>query len=287
MFHRLLSRFVRCCVGGAFFSLVVGAAAQSPAPGQFNLYAPATPPPQPLVSATPPTTAYQPPKVLKPGAVTYPILANLNRVEGVVGVRFAIDESGKVKDATVYRTSRSMLLDAVVKSRGIMDWTFQPATLNGKPVPSTMDKEIEFHLDPAEQRQFALKRLAAPIGTPDPPYPAEALAITPHPRGDCKVGVYWTTTGSGLVDIINLLESSGSATLDHAALRFAYENWHIDPKQIKDPKQEYTKVLTFTPPGAAATPPASAATGTPPPLAAATPTPTPAATATPKPKRGH
>lgn len=249
--------------------------AQTATPGGFNLGLGAGASPILAPTSPPPGQGYQPPKVIKRGDVAYPILANLNRIEGVVGVRFAVDENGKVTGATVYKTSRSLTLDAVVKSRGIMDWTFQPATLNGKPVPSTYDQEIEFHLDPNEQRDFALKRLAAPVGIPDPPYPAEALNLHPHPRGDVTIGVFWTPAGR--VDLINLIKSSGSATLDHAALRFAYLNWRIDPKEITDPKVQYTKVLSFTPP--------DDGTGTPAPLDSATPTPAP--TATPKSRRAH
>ena len=275
----LRHRFLPFCGGAASLWLAAGvpppAAAQTPAPGTFSLGTVPAPTPTPILPSGDVASGqnYQPPKVLKRGPVTYPILANLNRIEGVVGIHFLIDESGKVTDATVSKTSRSLTLDAVVKSRGVMEWTFQPATLNGKPVPSSYDQEFEFRLDPNEQREFALKRLAAPVGTPDPPYPPEALAIHPHPRGDCTIGVYWTP--AGLVDLINLVKSSGSATLDHAALRFAYQNWRIDPKEIKDPKQQYTRVLTLTPP--------DDGTGTPPPLATATPAPTP----TPRASRSH
>ncbi len=285
--HRLFSRFLEGGAALALLSLAAGAVAQTPAPDRFNLFVQPTPPPAASPTPTPAGTGYTPPKVLKQSPITYPILANLNRIEGIVGVRFAIDENGAVKDATVYRPSHSVLLDSVVRSRGFLSWTFVPATLNGRPIPSTLDKEIEFRLDPAEQRQFALKRLAAPIGIPDPPYPPEALAIHPHPGGDCTIGVFWTETGSGLVDIINLLKGSGSPTLDHAALLFAYENWHIDPKQIKDPKEQYTRVLTFTPP-ADDTGTGTVTSSTPPPLASAAPTPAPTTTpaTTPK-KRGH
>ena len=277
MLHFLRHRLLPFCGGAASLWLAAGvltpAAAQTPAPGGFSLGTVPVPTPTPILSSgdAAPGHNYQPPKVLKRGPVTYPILANLNRIEGTVGIHFLIDESGKVTGATVLKTSRSLTLDAVVKSRGVMEWTFQPATLNGKPVPSSYEQDFEFKLDPNEQHEFALKRLAAPVGTPDAPYPPEALAIQPHPRGDCTIGVYWTP--AGLVDIINLVKSSGSATLDHAALRFAYQNWRIDPKAIKDPKQQYTKVLTLTPP--------DDGTGTPPPLA------TPAPTPTPKPTRPH
>ena len=292
MLHLLRLRFLPFCGGAACLWLAAVprlAPAQSPTPGGFSLNGMSAATPATLFSSPPPPTAqgYQPPKVLKRAPLAYPILANLNRIEGTVGIRFAIDESGKVTSATAYKTSRSLTLDAVVKSRGVMEWTFQPAMLNGKPVPSTFDQEVDFRLDPNEQREFALKRLAAPVGTPDVPYPAEALAVHPHPRGDVTIGVYWTP--AGLVDLINLLKSSGSATLDHAALRFAYQNWRIDPKRIKDPKEQFTKVMTLNPPADAAD------TGTPAPLdtaapspADATPTLTPTPTATPTPrKRSH
>ena len=264
------------------------AAAQAPTPGGFSLNLDPMAAATPLLSAsaTPAARGYQPPKLLKRGPMVYPILANLNRIEGTVGIHFTIDEGGKVTDARVSKSSNSLTLDAVVKERGVREWTFQPATLDGKPVPSTFDREIEFRLDPAQQRDLALKRLAAPIGTPDAPYPPEALAIHPHPRGDVTIGVFWTPAGH--VDLINLLNTSKSATLDHAALRFAYQNWRIDPKEIKDPKVQLTKVLTFTPPDDGTD------TGTPPPLAgsspspaAATPTPTPTPSPTPRPRRSH
>ena len=296
MLHLLRLRLLPFCGGAACLWLAAGvplpaagapppAASQTPPPDRYSLSLSGTetPTPSPLLpsAATPPGQGYQPPKVLKRGTVAYPILANLNRIEGIVGIHFVIDETGKVTNATVSKSSRSLTLDAVVKSHGMLEWTFQPAMLNGKPVPSTFDQDIEFRLDPNEQREFALKRLAAPIGMPDPPYPTEALAMHPRPHGDCTIGVFWTSTG--LVDIINLVKSSGSATLDHAALRFAYQNWRIDPKEIKDPKAQYTRVLTLTPPDDGT----DTGTGTPPPLASATPTPTPTPSPTPRPKHSH
>ena len=152
---------------------------------------------------------------------------------------------------------------------------FQPATLDGKPVPGTLDKEFEFHLDPAEQRALAAKRLAARIGTPDAPYPKEALAL--KAQGSCTISVTWTK--DGLVDRIVLAKASGSNILDRAALRFAYENWRIDPKDVVEGK-EFSKTMTFTLPTGTQRHPAAAAHGhairsAAPAAEASTPTPAP------------
>ena len=196
-------------------------------------------------SATPAASNFQGPKLLKHPTPAYPELAHLNRVEGVVRVHFAIDEAGHVTAVSLAKTSGSVMLDSLIRDYTLRDWTFQPATLNGQPVPGGTDKEFEFKLDPNEQRVLAEKRLALPVGTPDPPYPPEALTMHPPPKGKCTVGVRWTK--AGLVDLIYLPVASGSNVLDRAALRFAYSNWRTDTATAaKD--EAFTKTITFTPP---------------------------------------
>ena len=203
-------------------------------------------------SATPEENRFQPPKVLTTRPVTYPEQALLNRVEGVVRVKFSVDENGQVAGQPVVdKSSGSVMLDAMVLEYDLKKWTFQPATLDGKPVAGTVDKEFEFHLDQNEQRALAEERLKAPVGTPDAPYPNEALKL--KPQGACTIAVTWTP--AGLVDTINLAKSSGSNTLDRTALRFAFTHWRIDPKDVTA-KQQFSKTMTFTPPpGANDTPP--------------------------------
>lgn len=198
-------------------------------------------------NATPGASNYQGPKLLKHPTPGYPELAHLNRVEGVVRVHFAIDEAGKVTNVTVAKTSGSVMLDSLIRDYTLREWTFQPAMLNGQPVAGGVEKEFEFKLDPKEQRDLAEKRLALAVGTPEPPYPTEALAMHPPPRGKCTVGVRWTK--AGLVDLIYLPTASGSNVLDRAALRFAYANWRTDTATAaKD--EAFTKEITFTPPTA-------------------------------------
>ena len=225
----------------------------------------ASPPPAPTASPAASTAGgeFLPPKVLKRVPPAYPDLAQMNRVEGVVRVKFFIDENGQITNILAVKSSRSVLLDNVVRNHDLREWTFQPATLDGKPVPGTLEQEFEFHLNRDEERAVGLRRMAlslTPPGTPDAPYPREALPS--RAAGSCTINVKWTK--AGLVDMIYLSKSSGSNILDLKALRFAYEHWHVDPKSVTD--QEFSKTMTFTPPeGAAASP------STPPPLPTASP----------------
>ena len=183
--------------------------------------------------------------MLKHPTPTYPELAHLNRVEGVVRIHFTIDDAGQVTGVTVPNSSGSVMLDALARDYTLREWTFQPATFNGKPVPCGADREFEFRLDPNEERALAEKRLALTVGTPEPTYPPEALALHPPPKGKCTVAVRWTK--AGLVDLIYMPQSSGSGALDKAALRFAYSNWRTDPATAaKD--EPFSKVINFTPP---------------------------------------
>ena len=221
-------------------SVTVPARAQNPAPP-----APAAP----SASVLPELAndkPYVPPKVLQRVPVPYPELAHLNRAQGVVRVRFSIDENGDVSKAVCTKSSGSVMLDTVVRDPNLLRWKFTPASFDGKPVPSTKDVEFEFRLDPAEERALAIKRLALPVGTPDAPYPK--VAFKPEPRGSVTIAVRWTRRG--LVDMIYVAKSSGSSVLDRAAARWAYENWRIDPATITDKNKndEFTKVMNFEPP---------------------------------------
>lgn len=207
--------------------------------------------PSPASTPNPEGTNYHHAKLLRHPALSYPTLALLNRVEGVVKIRFGIDDQGHVETVNALQTGGSVLLDAVVLDRTLRDWTFQPATLDGKPIASSLEREFEFRLDPEEQRRFARERLAAPVGLPEPPYPP--AAVPSNLKGSCTIGIFWTP--QGLVDLIYLDKSSGSNVLDHAALRFAFTHWHMDPKDIiyaKDKEgrdKAFTKTVTFNPPG--------------------------------------
>lgn len=240
------------------------AAAQIPRPA----------PPAPGTTATP--AAYQPPKPLQRPPLSYPELAKLNRVTGVLRLLLTVDETGQVVNAELLRGSGSLLLDQVITDPTLKKWTFQPATLEGRPVTGSFEQEIEMRLDPEEQRALAQRRAVIPptAGTPDAPYPEAARARAL--RGRATLLVTWDDTG--LVERIGLQASSGSGLLDVTALRWAFEHWRVDRTQFKEP--QFVKTMVFDPdrPDRAA----SLANATPPPLATPTSSPTPTPAATPK-----
>jgi periplasmic protein TonB len=67
-----------------------------------------------------------------------------DKVEGAVVLRVIIDEQGKVEVLKVLRSVPELDEEAirVVESR----WRFQPATKNGRPVPTLSDLVVRFHL---------------------------------------------------------------------------------------------------------------------------------------------
>ena len=73
----------------------------------------------------------------------YPSMARIARVQGVVILEAVIDVSGRVESARVVR-SISLLDDAALEA--VRQWRFEPARLNGQPVPVVMTVTVNFSL---------------------------------------------------------------------------------------------------------------------------------------------
>ncbi len=83
-------------------------------------------------------------KLLSSPELAYPEKAKDQRVSGVVRLEVLVDEDGTVKQPRIlsgHPLLRAGLVDAV------RHWMYQPALLNGKPVPMTAEIEIKFNLD--------------------------------------------------------------------------------------------------------------------------------------------
>lgn len=88
----------------------------------------------------------KPPKIVKQVPPAYPESAKEDRIEGTVVLTTVIDEQGRVQNPTVAQSSGNADLDrSAVDS--VVQWTFQPATLDGKPVEVYYTLTIRFTLD--------------------------------------------------------------------------------------------------------------------------------------------
>jgi len=88
----------------------------------------------------------KPPKIVNKVQPDYPESARDAKIEGTVVVDTVIDEHGRVRNPTVAESSGNADLDRSAVDT-VAQWTFQPATLDGKPVEVYYTITIRFALD--------------------------------------------------------------------------------------------------------------------------------------------
>jgi TonB family protein len=88
----------------------------------------------------------KPPQIVQKAAPVYPASARDNKIEGTVIVNTVIDEQGNVQDPKVATSSGNEDLDQAALD-AVSQWTFRPATLDGKPVAVFYTLTIRFALD--------------------------------------------------------------------------------------------------------------------------------------------
>src|SRR5690606_1541987 len=76
----------------------------------------------------------------------YPDAARRAGAEGTVVLQVEVDANGRPGDITVARRSGSRELDRAAE-QAVRSWTFEPAMRDGKPVASTVQVPVDFHLD--------------------------------------------------------------------------------------------------------------------------------------------
>ncbi len=99
--------------------------------------------PAPLAPAPPKGGQLQQPRLLSSAAAVYPPLARAQGVQGEVTVDALVDANGKVS-ATNVLTGNPLLQKAAVDALRL--WKYQPAKLNGEPIPIHINVTIAFHL---------------------------------------------------------------------------------------------------------------------------------------------
>jgi TonB family protein len=107
-------------------------------------------PPSPPAAAPPAVASpvrvggtIRPPAKIKDVPLTYPAIAQVGRVEGIVIIEATIGVSGKVQDVKVLRSIP--LLDAAAVA-AVRQWEYTPTLLNGTPVPVIMTVTVAFKL---------------------------------------------------------------------------------------------------------------------------------------------
>ena len=105
--------------------------------------------PEPEVAAPPPVAPARPTgetkdaKVVRQVQPGYPQLAYRRRLTGWVEIRFTVGVDGRVSDAQIIRADPPRTFDREA-IRAVEQWMFEPAVRDGKPVPSTLNRRIEF-----------------------------------------------------------------------------------------------------------------------------------------------
>jgi TonB family protein len=81
-------------------------------------------------------------KVLKKVNAVYPPAAKEARIKGTVILRVLVDRTGEVEDVEVLKGLPKGLSDAAVTA--VRQWRFEPATVDGKPVPARFTLTFNF-----------------------------------------------------------------------------------------------------------------------------------------------
>jgi TonB family protein len=122
----------------------------------------------------------QPPEVVKQVQPGYPDEAVAGKTEGTVWVNIWIDESGKVVEGKIMKSSAEVFNQAALAAA--KQWTFKPAILEGKPVAVWVMVPFRFTLNDgakAPSPGIRLKeRLVKPNGNP----PDENMKVDQGPE---------------------------------------------------------------------------------------------------------
>ncbi|HPW55433.1 MAG: TonB family protein [Thermoanaerobaculaceae bacterium] len=93
----------------------------------------------------------QPPVPIIQSPPVYPVEARTARVSGVVILKTIIDTAGVVRDVEILRGLPMGISEAAVET--VKQWRYEPATLDGRPVPVYLNVTVRFalHEDPPGQ----------------------------------------------------------------------------------------------------------------------------------------
>ena len=106
--------------------------------------APTPPPPRPIQKVVRVGSHIKAPRQTYSVNPVYPPLAQEAHIRGVVVVEAVIDEHGNVVQARAV-SGNPLLIDAALKA--VLQWKYEPTTLNGQPVSVELQVQVHFELN--------------------------------------------------------------------------------------------------------------------------------------------
>ncbi len=97
-----------------------------------------------------------PAKPLKRSEPEYPYAMRRFRLEGRVQIEFEVDVTGKIQNPVITQSSNPGFDEPALTA--LREWTFQPATVDGKPVKSRLKQEIRFNMFERGEEPFSISR---------------------------------------------------------------------------------------------------------------------------------
>ncbi|HVU32625.1 MAG TPA: energy transducer TonB [Opitutaceae bacterium] len=90
-------------------------------------------------------TKPEPPVPIRTVAPDYPQQLKRDGVSGIVVVKVTVDDTGRVADATVEKSTNAGFNTSAVEA--VKQWRFKPAHQNGKPVTVRLALPIKFNIE--------------------------------------------------------------------------------------------------------------------------------------------
>ncbi|MDN5864153.1 MAG: TonB family protein, partial [Gammaproteobacteria bacterium] len=194
---------------------------------------------------TPPSPAH----IVSP---RYPRAAFLKGTKGSVTIRFTIEPNGSTGNIRILAATPPGIFEQATRD-AVQEWEFIPATVNGRPVASTVTRTLIFKpppqksQPPAQQAQatsdIPANRVPAnihPLRVVRPEYPPDAYRA----RRGGRVTVQFTVGTDGKPRDIRILRADPPHTFDEA-VRQAVSQWRFEPV---DAPTEVVQTIKFTPP---------------------------------------
>jgi TonB family protein len=180
-------------------------------------------------------TMAEPAALLGVGDAEYPLYALLGNVEGTVSLNLVVGVDGRVVFAQVLQSSGSSLLDQTAAQIARTKWTFKPAQDGGAATASALvDIAWKLPLTPADNYRFQAHPL--PEGAQPPrAITSHAIQADDYPGDAVRAGVQgivalrYLVDEQGSVSKTEVVQSSGTRSLDDAATRMITRRWKFEP----------------------------------------------------------